>query len=216
MNGDLFAGSSADGSADGTANSQAAEAINLPGAQLLFYRQVELPFAPAEVFAGLIKQVAWQEEDIVLYGKRFAQPRLIAWYGDAGKQYRYSGVTHYPLPWSPLLLALKQKVEALCEYSFNSALLNYYRHERDSMGMHSDDERELGPQPVIASLSLGGPRTLIFKHKTTGERFKLPLPGGSLLIMQGDTQHNWRHGIDKEKSPCAARINITFRRIINI
>jgi alkylated DNA repair dioxygenase AlkB len=210
MSADLFADSASDGAAVG----QTAEAINLPGAQLLFYRQVQLPFAHAEVFAGLMEQVAWQEENIVLYGKRYTQPRLIAWYGDAGKHYRYSGVTHYPLPWSPLLLSLKHKVETLCDYRFNSALLNYYRHERDSMGMHSDDEPELGPQPVIASLSLGGARTFIFKHKKSGERFKLLLPGGSLLIMHGDTQRYWKHGIEKEKTPCAARINITFRAIM--
>ncbi|HMU67023.1 MAG TPA: alpha-ketoglutarate-dependent dioxygenase AlkB [Cellvibrionaceae bacterium] len=190
------------------------EVINIAGAQLLFFPQVQLPIAHDEVLARLIAQVPWVQEDIIIYGKRHPQPRLIAWYGDEGMNYRYSGVTHYPLPWSSILLELKHKVEALCGCSFNSALVNYYRHERDSMGMHSDDERELGPQPVIASLSLGGPRTLIFKPKRGGARFTLALPPGSLLVMQGDTQKNWLHGINKETTPCAPRVNITFRRII--
>lgn len=190
------------------------ERIILDGAELLFYPTINLPFAEADIVAELIAAVPWREEAIVLRGTHYIQPRLIAWYGDPGARYTYSGVMHVPLPWLPLLSALKNMVEGLCAQTFNSALVNYYRNERDSMGMHSDDERELGPQPLIASLSLGGPRTLIFKHKISSERFKLLLPGGSLLIMQGDTQHYWRHGINKEKSPCAPRINITFRQIM--
>lgn len=188
--------------------------IKRAGLELIFYQSINLPAKAETILSQLITCVPWREEAIMLYGQRRMQPRLIAWYGDRLARYTYSGVTHHPLPWTPLLLTLKHSVEAVCNAAFNSALVNYYRHERDSMGMHSDDERELGPQPLIASLSLGGPRTLIFKHKISGERFKLLLPGGSLLIMQGDTQHYWRHGIDKEKSPCAPRINITFRQIM--
>lgn len=190
------------------------ELITLTGAQLRFFRQVALPSSHEHLLAQLIEQVPWVEEDIILYGKRYTQPRLIAWYGDAGMNYRYSGVTHHPLPWSPLLLSLKTIIEDLCTWEFNSALLNYYRNERDSMGMHSDNEAELGVQPVIASLSLGGERRFILQHRFSNERYTLPLPGGSMLVMSGDTQQNWRHGINKEKRPCGARINITFRRIM--
>ncbi|HRH79343.1 MAG TPA: alpha-ketoglutarate-dependent dioxygenase AlkB [Cellvibrionaceae bacterium] len=191
-----------------------ADYIKRDGLELIFYQFINLPAKAETIVSQLITSVPWREEAIMLYGQRRMQPRLIAWYGDPGARYTYSGVMHVPLPWLPLLSALKNTVEGLCAQTFNSALVNYYRNERDSMGMHSDDERELGPQPLIASLSLGGPRTLIFKHKISGERFKLLLPGGSLLIMQGDTQHYWRHGINKEKSPCAPRINITFRQIM--
>lgn len=190
------------------------EPIELADAQLVFFRQIIFPYSHTQLLAALIAQVPWAEEAIILYGKRCIQPRLIAWYGDAGMNYRYSGVTHRPLAWTPLLLSIKSAVQTLCGHEFNSALVNYYRNERDSMGMHSDDEAELGAQPVIASLSLGAERTFILQHKSSGARYKLALPGGSVLVMKRDTQHYWRHGINKEHFPCGPRINITFRRII--
>ncbi len=116
-------------------------------------------------YAGLIAQVPWRAENVVVWGKTFPQPRLIAWYGDEGHNYTYSGIQLHPLPWTELLLNIKRKIEAFVDTTFNSVLLNYYRDNRDSMGF-SDDERELGEHPVIASLSLGQERTLIFKHKT--------------------------------------------------
>jgi alkylated DNA repair dioxygenase AlkB len=113
------------------------------------------------------------------------------------------------------LIDIKNRVEKVAGASFNSVLLNYYRHHRDSMGLHSDDEPELGRQPIIASVSLGEERTFILKHKTRRELkiVRLKLASGSLLLMKGDTQHCWKHGIDKEKGPCGPRVNLTFRRI---
>ena len=119
------------------------------------------------------------------------------------------------LPWSTLLAEIKYNVEQVAG-RFNSVLLNYYRNQRDSMGMHSDDEPELGPQPVIASLSLGAERTLVMKHRRDRAQpvQRLTLASGSLLLMQGDTQRNWKHGINKLQRACGPRVNLTFRKIL--
>jgi alkylated DNA repair dioxygenase AlkB len=189
------------------------EPIALPDADLLFFQPVELGSPYAKLLQTLIDKTDWRQEKITVYGKSYLQPRLSAWHGDLS--YSYSGIRLEPVPWTPILLDLKARVEALCEHEFNSVLLNYYRDQNDSMGMHSDDERELGPQPAIASLSLGDERTFLLKHKTRKDlkTVKLALPTGSLLLMRGDTQQNWRHGINKERNPCGPRINLTFRAI---
>ena len=192
------------------------ERLTMPDADVRLWQVAKLSAPPQEVFSALLEQTPWQEEDIVVYGKRYKQPRLIAWYGDTGKLYSYSGVIHNPLPWTPRLRGVAQDIKALTQHSFNSVLLNHYRNERDSMGMHADDETELGKQPIIASLSLGEKRTLVFKHKHDNSLplIKIPLTSGSLLLMQGATQENWKHGIAKERHPCGARINLTFRTIL--
>lgn len=192
------------------------EDLRLRDAEVSYLRQLPLPAPPQELLARLLVDVPWRAEHIVLWGKRVAQPRLTAWYGDAQRAYRYSGLHLTPLPWAGLLLEIKRAVEAHSGVEFNSVLLNLYRHQRDSMGLHSDDEPELGERPVIASLSLGETRTLVFKHKrdTSLKRVRLPLESGSLLLMQGNTQHCWKHGIDKQTQPCGPRVNLTFRRIL--
>jgi alkylated DNA repair dioxygenase AlkB len=141
---------------------------------------------------------------------------LIAWYGDRGSTYTYSGITLTPLCWTELLLDIKRRVEVVAQASFNSVLLNYYRDNRDSMGFHSDDEPELGDRPAIASLSLGEERTLILKHKLNKlfKPMRLRLASGSLLLMKGQTQTCWKHGIAKETRRCGPRVNLTFRRIV--
>jgi alkylated DNA repair dioxygenase AlkB len=181
------------------------------------YYLPELPLAqsPEAVMNYLIDEVPWRAENIVVWGKLVPQPRLIAWYGDRGANYTYSGINHDPLPWTDALIDIKNRVEKVACTSFNSVLLNYYRHQRDSMGLHSDDEPELGRRPIIASLSLGEERTLTLKHKTRRDlkSVRLKLASGSLLLMKGDTQHCWKHGIEKEKRPCGPRVNLTFRRV---
>jgi alkylated DNA repair dioxygenase AlkB len=122
-------------------------------------------------------------------------------------------MTLHPLPFTPLQLQLKQAVEQATGRHFNSVLLNYYRDERDSMGFHADDEKELGPEPAIASLSFGAPRTFILKHRRLPRQLKLALGDGSLLLMAGALQSHWVHGINKERQPCGPRINLTFRKI---
>jgi len=190
------------------------ERFELPDADLLLWRQIELGLPQELLLRELIDTTAWRQEKITVYGKPYLQPRLSAWYGNLS--YSYSGIRLEPEPWTPTLLRIKAHVEALSGHQFNSVLLNYYRDHNDSMGMHSDDERELGRQPTIASLSLGEQRTFLLKHKTRKDlkTAKLVLPSGSLLLMQGDTQQHWRHGINKQRKPCGPRLNLTFRAII--
>lgn len=179
--------------------------------ELSWLSQLPLPWTNAEVMARLLRETDWRAETVTVHGKRYLQPRLSAWVGDAA--YTYSGLRLRPAPFTPLLAALRTAVETATGCAFNSVLLNYYRNERDSMGMHSDDEPELGPAPAIASLSLGAPRTFILKHKYNKKTVRLPLTDGSLLLMAGATQKNWLHGINKMTRPVGARINLTFRKI---
>jgi alkylated DNA repair dioxygenase AlkB len=192
------------------------EYIPMRDAEVYYLRH--LPLAqPAHIVMGqLIAEVPWRTEKIVVWGRTYPQPRLIAWYGDAGKNYTYSGINLSPLPWTQALLHIKSRVEACAGTDFNSVLLNYYRDHRDSMGMHSDDEPELGERPIVASLSLGEERTFILKHKRDKalKPVHLKLASGSLLLMKGATQRYWKHGIDKETHPCGPRVNLTFRRIV--
>jgi alkylated DNA repair dioxygenase AlkB len=189
--------------------------IPMPDADVSYHPCFVQYMAAAGILRELTATTPWRTENIVVWGKRYVQPRLTAWYGDASSRYNYSGIALHPLLWTPLLLDLKRQIESIAGITFNSVLLNYYRDNHDSMGFHSDDERELGSHPVIASLSFGEVRTLIFKHKTNKalRPVRLQLASGSLLLMQGRTQHHWKHGIDKETRPCGPRINLTFRQI---
>lgn len=180
--------------------------------ELAFLAQLPLPWPNGRVLARLVTETAWREETVIVYGKRHLQPRLSAWHGD--KAYRYSGLRLAPLPFTPLLDTLRRAAEDATGRRYNSVLLNYYRDGRDSMGMHSDDEPELGPEPAIASVSFGATRTFIMRHKTTRESVRLPLTDGSLLFMAGPTQANWQHGINKTTRPTGARLNLTFRNIL--
>jgi alkylated DNA repair dioxygenase AlkB len=182
---------------------------------LYLMSRLEIGAPNGEVLQELIEDTPWRVESVVLWGRRYPQPRLTAWYGDQDARYVYSGIELDPLPWTPRLLAIKASVEQATGSRFNSVLLNYYRNERDSMGMHSDDEPELGALPVIASLSFGDARTLVFRHRSDRSRkpIRIELGDGSLLLMRGATQRNWKHGIAKERRPRGARINLTFRHI---
>jgi alkylated DNA repair dioxygenase AlkB len=184
----------------------------------IFYRShLALAQPHTTVLERLISEVPWRTETVSIWGKRLIQPRLIAWYGDAQCSYAYSGIELHPLPWTAILLDIKARIEGAVDSAFNSVLLNYYRNNHDSMGFHSDDEPELGDRPVIASLSLGEERTFVLKHKTLKalRPVRLRLASGSLLLMRGDTQRHWTHGIPKETRPCGPRVNLTFRRIIH-
>ncbi len=160
--------------------------------------------------------IEWQSEQLFIYGRLLTVPRLMAWYGDSQASYRYSGVTHQPLPWTALLSQLKQQLESVCSQSFNSVLANLYRDGRDSMGCHADDEKELGQNPTIASLSFGETRLLRFKHPNSGYKLDIELNHGDLLIMAGELQHHWRHELPKTRKPKQARINLTFRQISEV
>jgi alkylated DNA repair dioxygenase AlkB len=187
------------------------QAIPIDDGELALLAQLPLPISNAEVFARLRIETEWRHETVVVYGKRHPQPRLTAWHGEAS--YTYSGLRLAPLPMTPLLEELRSAVEAATGHRYNSVLLNYYRDGADSMGMHSDDEPELGPAPAIASLSYGATRTFILRHKRSGRTLKFDLADGNLLLMAGALQQNWLHGINKTAKPVEPRLNLTFRYI---
>jgi alkylated DNA repair dioxygenase AlkB len=193
---------------------QDGEIITLPDASLLYFPEFYSSAEASQLFELVNATTAWRQESIRFAGISRLQPRLSAWYGDTDAKYSYSGLHLQPIAWNSTLLEIKQRIEVQCASRFNSVLLNYYRDQQDSMGWHSDDEAELGPTPVIASLTLGANREFALKHKTRPElRYKIKLAHGSLLIMRGTTQSHWLHAIAKEKSPVKARINLTFRHI---
>lgn len=190
--------------------------LPLQDAEVLYARRFDLGDDPDVILRELAEAVDWRSQEIVVWGRAVAQPRLIAWVGDPGCRYSYSGIDLEPASWSPLLAELRDRVSRAAGAEFNSVLLNYYRDHRDSMGYHSDDEPELGRQPIIASLSLGEPRRFLMKHRydKTLETVRLDLASGSLLLMKGSTQHYWKHALPKRARPCGPRINLTFRRIL--
>jgi alkylated DNA repair dioxygenase AlkB len=187
--------------------------ICLPQASIQYYQQF-IPVEQADHFlAVLIRQLNWRQDHIKMYGVEHKIPRLQAWYGDPDCHYQYSGLQMTPHPWSETLLQIRQRCEQQAQQRFNSVLCNLYRDGKDSVGLHADDEAELGEQPVIASISLGQTRTLRFQHKSTRQSHKLELQHGSLLLMRGLTQQHWLHGINKSPSVTKPRVNLTFREI---
>ncbi|MBP6596528.1 MAG: alpha-ketoglutarate-dependent dioxygenase AlkB [Arenimonas sp.] len=173
--------------------------------------------APSDADALLLElrdQIPWETHRIRLFGKWHDSPRLSCWIGDPGTSYVYSGVRFEPHPWPPALRHLRERVSDASGVAMNSVLANLYRSGRDAMGWHSDDEPELGPRPVIASLSLGGVRRFTLKHRRDpSKKLALALAHGSLLVMAGDTQADWRHALPRTARPVAPRINLTFRKI---
>ena len=166
------------------------------------------------LFRNLQATIAWEVHRIRLFGREIDSPRLSCWIGDTGASYTYSGTRFAPQPWPPALSAVRERISAIAGERFNSVLANLYRDGDDAMGWHSDDELELGAQPIIASLSLGGSRRFLFKHRSDpATKLALGLANGSLLLMSGDTQRNYRHALPRTRRPVAARINLTFRRI---
>ncbi len=165
------------------------------------------------IFATLKSNIEWKQEKIRIFGKEVLEPRLVAWYGD--KPYKYTGKLMLPLAWTALLLDLKNTIEQSSGHIFNTVLLNYYRNGQDSMGWHSDDEPELGRNPVVASLNFGEARKFQFRLKSDkNTKHEIWLENGSLLIMKGDTQHLWQHSLPKSSKAIGERINMTFRYIL--
>lgn len=161
----------------------------------------------------LVNETPWQHDEITIFGKKILQPRLTAFYGNENTTYSYSNTTMLANRWNPDLITLKNKIEELTQLQFNSALLNLYRNEMDSNGWHADNERELGSNPIIASLSLGEERIFQIKHNTKNEKIKLNLTNGSLLLMKEGSQIHYKHQLPKTKTPKKTRLNITFRTI---
>lgn len=164
-------------------------------------------------FHTLLRSIDWQEETILILGKRITVPRLVSWYGDEKTIYHYSGVKHDPKKWTEVLLEIKTCLQMRLGVEFNSVLANLYRNGQDSMGWHADNEPELGEKPVIASVSFGVVRKFCLRHKKQKTAFTIPLRHGSVLLMHGETQHYWKHALPKMKRVDEPRINLTFRSV---
>lgn len=173
-------------------------------------------FSKAEsdlLFKGLRNNIVWKQESMNMYGKKIDFPRLTAWYGNNDKPYSFSGITLQPLPWTSEILTIKNKIESVAKTVFNSVLLNLYRDGNDSISWHTDAEKELGLNPVIASVNFGATRKFQLRHIKTKEKLEIELKHGSLLIMQSELQHFWQHQVPKTSKPVGERINLTFRVI---
>jgi alkylated DNA repair dioxygenase AlkB len=195
----------------------ACQSLHLPGADLLFYPDWLKPRLADTLMKTLCENIAWECHRIKIFGREVDSPRLSCWMGDAGASYVYSQTRFEPNAWLPELQKIRERLQDEFECQFNSVLANLYRNGADSMGWHSDDEPELGHQPVIASISLGAMRRFSFKEKTTGAKaVHLELPHGSLLLMRGDTQKNYRHALAKTAKPVSERINLTYRNIASL
>jgi alkylated DNA repair dioxygenase AlkB len=162
----------------------------------------------------MLTALHWKQDELLMFGKKIITNRKVAWYGDDTFQYTYSHTSKTALPWHEQLLPLKKKVEELTQSSYNSCLCNLYHHGNEGMSWHSDDDKEFGKQPTIASLSFGAHRTFSFRHKKTKEIISLTLENGHLLLMKGDTQHCWVHALPKSAKVKEPRINLTFRYVI--
>jgi alkylated DNA repair dioxygenase AlkB len=188
--------------------------LDLPNSEIIYYPHFFDKKEADALFEKLIHEIPWQQDDIRVFGKTYLQPRLTALFGNEGKSYSYSNIKMQPHAWSPLLDKIKTQIEQVTKANFNVVLLNYYRNGKDSNGWHADNEKELGTNPVIASLSFGCERTFQLKHNLKKNLKKnIVLEHGSLLLMQGTTQHFWKHQIPKTSKLIGARINLTFRFI---
>ena len=187
--------------------------IHLEDAQLKIMDTFLDPIESDRYFKFFMQNIKWAGGTIKIFGKEYEIPRMQAWYGDKSANYSYSGLDLEPLEWLPEILEIKTEVENYCQTSFNSVLFNLYRNGKDSNGWHSDNEKELGPEPIIASISLGQERPFKLKHKTKDLKHSMNLSDGSLLLMEGSTQKHWKHCIPKSSKMLNPRINLTFRRI---
>lgn len=189
--------------------------FDLKEADIIYYPNFYSFLEANSIFEKLLHEIPWQQDDIKVYGKVYAQPRLTALFGNDGKPYSYSNIKMQPHPWNLILQKMKFQIENVIAENFTTVLLNLYRNGKDSNGWHADNEKELGTNPVIASLSFGEKRYFHLQHNTDKElKLKILLEHGSLLIMKGTTQHFWKHQIPKTAKPIGNRINLTFRKIV--
>lgn len=188
--------------------------FDLPDAEVLYYPTFLDATTSVALFQQLLRETPWQSDSITLFGKTHPQPRLTAFYGAAELSYSYSNIKMNANIWTPELLNLKKEIEIKAETAFNSVLINLYRDGKDSNGWHADNEKELGINPVIASITLGSERFFHLKHiSNPAYKCKIKLENGSLLLMKGSTQHFYKHQIPKTMQAIDARINLTFRTI---
>ena len=191
--------------------------LDVPEADVIFCPSFFIADQADRLIERLVETTRWRQDSMKMFGEMKPLPRLTAWYGDAGARYVYSGIVNEPLPWTSALAEVKDAVEVAAGVTFNGVLLNRYRSGQDSMGWHSDDEAEFGEEPVIASISFGGTRNFQLKHKRQKWlKASVELTHGSLLIMRGGTQANWLHQVPKTAKPVNERLNLTFRRLVNL
>jgi alkylated DNA repair dioxygenase AlkB len=198
-----------------TRNATACPPLRLPDADIELHETFLEISEARRLFDTLKTTVAWSQHRVRVFGREYPCPRLSAWYGDASAIYRYSGQTLEPIAWTPELLLLRDRVAEHCRCELNSVLLNLYRDGSDGMGWHSDDEPELGPDPLIASLSIGETRKFRMRHRNRRDLSAQAwwLPPGSLFVMRGKTQRYWQHELPKTKRRVRPRINLTFRMV---
>ena len=190
------------------------EPLLLNDAKIRYYESFFTPKEAATIFDQLLEETLWQQDPITVFGKTYPQPRLTALYAINNRPYSYSGIRMTPNIMTPLLQKIKNKIATISETEFTTVLLNLYRDGKDSNGWHADNEKELGKNPIIASLSFGENRFFHLKHRRNKkDRLKLLLKSGSLLLMEGSTQEHWLHQIAKTARPVGPRINLTFRKI---
>lgn len=164
-------------------------------------------------FHQLLAETSWNDGYYLAAGRRFALPRLQAWYADPGIDYRYADNLHNSHAWTPTLIALREQIERVSGLSFNAVLLNLYRNGQDAVGWHADDEPDLGPSPAIASLSLGATRSFSVRPRPLGEAQHVPLPSGTLLVMDPPFQQDWEHAVLADPLVIPPRLNLTFRLV---
>lgn len=182
--------------------------------EAVYYGQVISAAEEQRVFQLLLDEIVWKNDEAVIFGKHIITKRKVAWYGDAEYSYTYSNTTKQALIWTDELRLLKQLAERITGVQYNSCLLNLYHDGDEGMSWHSDDEKSLGKNTTIASLSFGAERKFAFKHKTTKQTVSLVLDSGSLLVMKGTTQTHWLHRLPKTTKVTRPRINLTFRTMI--
>ena len=182
------------------------------GSAILFPEFLESSYADS-ILTELVTTNSWEQQELLMYGKMVEEPRLSTWHS-SGQTYTYSGRARTAQPWSPTLLAIREQCEQHTGHTFNGVLLNYYRDGNDHLGWHSDDELVNGPEPLIASISLGAERRFDMRHRDTGETVSAMLGHGSLLVMSGLSQKCWDHRIPKMPRLLEPRLNLTFRRLV--
>lgn len=187
-----------------------------PNGQLTYQPAWLEPHAADELFGSLVEEVEWERHSITMFGRTVPQPRLLQFQGDRDVRYRYSGATYTARPWHPLVARIRDRLERECGERFNSVLLNLYRDGRDSMGWHADDEPELGPEPVIASISLGSARRFMLRRSDDrSSKIEISPAHGSLIVLGGDVQHHWQHQVPRTRKTVGARVNLTFRKVLH-
>ncbi len=194
------------------------EKFDLNGAAMHLWPFAFSRIKATELMNTLQTDIPWRQETLCIAGQQRLVPRLQCWMGDPGTIYGYSGMRLEPEPWSDVVLDIRSRVEQLSGQQFNSVLLNLYRDEQDSVAWHSDDEKELGSDPLIASVSLGSERPFELKSRQTGirEKRRILLPDGSVLLMGNGIQTHWQHQLPKVKTPLKPRINLTFRTVLTV